>query len=96
MAIKPTDFIIYIKDLIVNVEREVGRDGFTYTTVTYQPFWENFIRGINKNCFMEEYERNLNKELKKFGGSYKRTKSGNSYLKFRSAKHYTLFVLRWT
>lgn len=108
MAIKPNDCIVKISDLVVGQEEYTDWDGRLTKRDRYEQYWRNFcihldvlrskvdwktMRGYNKDPYTEIEDA----ELAKFGVKLKRTKEwkGN-YLKFKSHKHLTAFILRWS
>ena len=108
MAIKPDDCIVKITDLVVGQREYLDYDGRKRMTDQYEKYWENFcrhtdelktkvdwstIRSFNKDVYAEIED----KELAKYGAIFKRTKEhkGN-YLKFKSHKHLTMFIMRWS
>ena len=108
MAIKPDDCIVKITDLIVGKEDYIDYDGRKQEVDRYEPYWANFcehldnlkskvdwstVRSFNKDLYAEVED----KELAKYGAKIKRTKEwkGN-YIKFKSHKHLTMFIMRWS
>lgn len=72
----------------------------------YEPYWENFCKHVDDIALSTPWDLSKNSspqdivmdaELAKYGGTFKRTKvfKGN-YLKFKSHKHLTMFILKWS
>ena len=100
MAIKPNDCVIKLKDLVVKTERVVDR-GQIIEKEHYAKYWENFLKHVaNTTDWASGWDaqnRNLKAELAKFNAIYKETKkSADRYIKFKTHKDLTMFVLRWS
>lgn len=105
MAIKPDDCVILIEDLVVGTKVGLHWDGQPIDVPLYEKYWENFNKHVDakskgvKSPDLRIDPRDIvfEEELKKYGAIYKRTKKWNDhYIKFKSQKHLTLFVLRWS
>jgi hypothetical protein len=109
MAIKPNDCVIRIADLVVGT-KEV-RDSWNGKTVEvdrYEKYWENFNDHVHKLAREVDISNwrdwrttpaNIvyEQELKKFHAVHKETKNWQDrYIKFKSHKHLTMFVLKWS
>lgn len=105
MAIKPDDCIVKINDLIIGYEDCHDMFGRKDIRPKYEKYWTNFCRhtdelkvgvkwtGHGKN----PWEQVVDDELAKHGAVLKRTKTyKNNYIKFKSHKHLTMFILKWT
>ncbi len=105
MAIKPDDCVIKVHDLIVGTKEATDWNGHKYKVDRYEKYWENFCEHVDKtnNSIQwnghgkNPWDQTIDVELAKYGAKYKRTKEykGN-YLKFRSHKHLTMFIMRWS
>ena len=109
MAIKPNDCIVKISDLVVGQEEYTDYDGRKRIVDRYETYWSNFCKHIEKlrkefnwgelrgRGHIDVWSEIENTELAKYGATLKRTKQykGN-YLKFKSHKHFTMFVMRWS
>jgi len=89
MAIKPTDHIVYTRNLIVKYNRNE-----LYIEPVYVDFWQNLLDHSQKisDKYYFESIKEVNKELAKFGGRYNHKKE---YIKFSSKADYTWFVMTW-
>jgi hypothetical protein len=109
MAIKPDDCVIRIEDLVVGTkEVQDSWNGKTVEVDCYEKYWENFTdhvsklaREIDTKDWKDWRKTPVNvvyeQELKKFHAVHKETKNWrNRYIKFKSHKHLTMFVLRWS
>lgn len=101
MAIKPNDCVIKIKDLEVGVEIIKGWDGRNKEVPVYEPYWANFLQHVKITCpqrvDMYTYDDHFVSELAKFNAVMKETKKWDDrYIKFKSHKDLTFFVLRWS
>lgn len=103
MSIKPSDCIVRIADLIIGEKHLFGN---LDTCDVYVPYWDKFMRHVrelakNRNN-LDDFRFDmaqvvLEEELGRFGAVYKQTKNfDNQYIKFKSHKHLTMFVLRWS
>jgi hypothetical protein len=100
MAIKPNDCVIKIEDLVVGSETVKdwrGRDG---QVAVYEPYWANFLAHVKETTDYQTgwdaYDRNFEQQLAKFNATFKNTKKWDDrYVKFKSHKDLTFFVLRW-
>lgn len=105
MAIKPNDCVIRITDLIVGTEDGVDMFGRKQLIPRYEQYWKNFCRHTDELKMnvtwqgqgKDPYQKVVDDELAKHGAVFKRTKDwkGN-YIKFKSHKHLTAFILRWS
>lgn len=109
MAIKPDDCVIRIEDLVVGTkEVQDSWNGKTVEVDRYEKYWENFdahVRKLAREVDTKDWrdwrktpaDIVFEQELKKFHAVYKDTKNWRDrYIKFRSHKHLTMFVLRWS
>jgi hypothetical protein len=101
MAIKPNDCVIKIKDLVVGFSTSKDMFGHPEEVPVYKSYWTNFLTHVKETTEWrsahDAYEKNLNRQLAKFNGTYKRTKNWNDhYVKFKSQSDFTFFVLRWS
>lgn len=100
MAIKPDDCVILVENLVVGTKEVHDWDGRKTKIPRYEKYWENFCEHVDKIRFNKKWDYaddTMNDELKKFGGKFKYTKEykGN-YVKFKSHKHLTMFIMRWS
>ena len=108
MAIKPNDCVVKISDLVVGEEQTLDMFGRATTVPRYEQYWRNFCQHtdqlkakvdwkkvpLNGRDVYAEIE---NQELAKYGATFKRTKQyKENYIKFKSHKHLTAFILRWS
>lgn len=105
MAIKPDDCVIRIEDLVVGRKRISDWDGRPRDIPLYEKYWENFnnhVDTMSKGVKSPDWRINprdiiFNEELAKFGAIFKETKKwSDRYIKFKSQKHLTLFIMRWS
>lgn len=105
MAIKPNECTIRIEDLVVGKKRTYFQDGNVYEIPIYAKYWENFNKHVDDiakgvktlNWRINRRDVIFKEELEKFGATYKHTKKWEDrYIKFKSHKHFTMFVLRWS
>lgn len=109
MAIKPNDCVIKIADLVVGTKKAIDLwNGKDIEVTEYEKYWENFNDHVNKltkavditgwkNWKVTPRDMVYTQELKKFGAVHKETKDYNdSYIKFKSHAHLTMFVLRFS
>lgn len=106
MAIKPDDCVIKIEDLVVGYENCIDQFGRNDHRPKYETYWTNFCRHTDElkmkikwECPQpkDPYQKVEDDELAKYGAVFKRTKEyKNNYIKFRSHKHLTMFILRWS
>ena len=107
MAIKPSDCIVKVSDLVVGEVETLDWDGRKTLVPVYERYWHNFCEHTDelkrqidwkttRHFAKDPYTAVEDQELAKFGVVLKRTKQwrGN-YLKFKSHKHLTAFILRW-
>lgn len=105
MAVKPNDCVIKINDLIIGYEDCLDMFGRKDIQPKYEQYWSNFCRHTDtlqmsikwNGCGKDPFQKVMDDELAKYGAVFKRTKEykGN-YIKFKSHKHLTMFILRWT
>ena len=100
MAIKPNDCVIKIKDLEVGFETVLDWDGRNKQVPVYESYWANFLEHVKVTTEWktgwDAYDRNFQKEVKKFNATYKQTKNyDDRYIKFNKHSDLTFFVLRW-
>lgn len=96
MAIKPDDCIIKIRDLEIGVDADTDDN-----IIKYEPYWENFLRYVRdttgSDMGWDAYNKNFEKQLKKFNATYKNTKKWDDrYVKFNTHGDLTYFVLKWS
>jgi hypothetical protein len=100
MAIKPDDCIIRVEDLVIGEKEYIDYDGRKHMTTQYEKYWENFCEHVDAVRKAQRANWNddiMNRELNKYGGLFKHTKKyKDNYIKFKSRKHLTMFVLRWS
>ena len=101
MAIKPNDCVIKIKDLEIGFDTVMDWSSRNQQVVIYEPYWANFLKHVeettNYKLGWDAYDKNFEKELKKFNATYKNTKSWDDrYIKFKKHSDLTFFVLRWS
>ncbi len=105
MAIRPNDCVIRITDLIIGTEDGVDMFGRKELVPKYELYWKNFCSHTD-NLKMnvkwsgqgkDPFQKVVDDELAKHGAVFKRTKDwkGN-YIKFKSHKHLTMFILKWS
>lgn len=99
MAIKPNDCVIRIKDLEIGVDT-IYVDGRSVEATVYETYWSNFCEHVKITTDWysgwDAYDKNFEKQLAKFNATYKQTKNYDErYIKFKSHKDLTFFVLRW-
>ena len=100
MAIKPNDCVVRIKDLEIGVET-INNAGMNVQVPVFEPYWNNFSRYVKDTTDWKSgwdaYDRNFEKQLVKFNATYKQTKNYDErYIKFKSPKDLTFFVLKWS
>lgn len=106
MAIKPNDCIIKVEELVIGYEDALDMFGRKSIVPKYERYWTNFCRHTDElkkdiNWGVPQptdpYQKIMDDELAKYGAVFKRTKvyKGN-YIKFKSHKHLTMFVLKWS
>lgn len=108
MAIKPNDCVIRIEDLVVGSKKIIDSwNGREIEVDRYERYWENFSSHVDKlakdvdtrnwnNWRVGPWDQVYAQELKKFGATHKETKEHRDrYIKFRSHKHLTMFIMRW-
>lgn len=106
MAIKPNDCVIRMQDLVIGQEPRHDIFGRDTTCDVYEKYWTNFCRHTDtlkskvnwsQPQPKDPYEKVFDDELAKYGAVFKRTKEykGN-YVKFKSHKHLTMFIMRWS
>lgn len=101
MAIKPTDCVIYIKDLIVYQESYRDSMGFYREEIRYVPYWQRFMEYVR-----QEEQRDglwipstsfMAKILEQHNATYHSPKDYNKrYIKFRTHADLTMFILKWS
>lgn len=106
MAIKPDDCVIKIEDLIIGYEDALDMYGRKDIVPKYEPYWKNFCLHTDTLKMAIKWDRTQPKdpyqkveddELKKYGAVFKRTKRyKDNYIKFKSHRHLTMFILRWS
>lgn len=108
MAIKPDDCIVKLADLVIGQTDYVDYDGRTRKIDQYENYWHNFCEHLDelkskvdwkstRSYNHDPYADVENVELAKYGVIMKRTKRyKDNYLKFKSHKHLTAFILRWS
>lgn len=105
MAISPDDCVVRIRDLVIGQEDCVDMFGRADKRPVYEKYWQNFCRHTDKlkvgvkwtGHGKDPWQQVVDDELAKYGASLKRTKEyKNNYIKFKSHKHFTMFVLRWS
>lgn len=109
MAIKPGDCVIKIEDMVIGTKRAIDSwNGREIQITEYEKYWENFNSHVHEvankidashwtNWKQSPSQLVYEQELKKFGAVHKETKNfSDRYIKFKSHKHLTMFVLRWT
>ena len=105
MAIKPDDCVIRIEDLVVGTKEITDWDGRPRQVPRYEQYWENFCRHtddlktkVKWNAHSKDpWQHVVDDELAKYGAIFKRTKQyRNNYVKFKSHKHLTMFIMRWS
>jgi hypothetical protein len=100
MAIKPTDCIVYIENLIQY--RELDVDGDTICIASgYVSWWQRFLENAvydQSSDIMYSDEIRINRLLRTHNASYHVPSKNYSrrYIKFRSDSDYTMFVLKWS
>lgn len=106
MAVKPHDCIIRVNDLIVGYQDGVDMFGRKDIAPRYEQYWTNFCRHTDQLQNQidwsrpqpkDPYQKIMDDELAKYGAVFKRTKEykGN-YIKFKTHKHLTMFIMRWS
>jgi hypothetical protein len=106
MAIKPNDCIIRVEDLVIGTKEVTDAwDNMPVKIPQYAKYWENFSAHVDKiNTDMawnghgkNPWDKTIDVELAKHGAKFKRTKEWhNNYIKFKSHKHLTMFIMRWS
>lgn len=108
MAIKPNDCIVRISDLVVGEVETIDWDGRKKMIPMYERYWHNFCEHLDeqkrkidwntaRHLSKDPYTAVEDQELSKYGVTFKRTKKWKeNYLKFKSHKHLTAFILRWS
>jgi hypothetical protein len=102
MAIKPDDCVIRLKDLEIGTDTVSDRFGRPQEVSVYEPYWANFLSHVKettdwKSGGWNEYDINFEKQLAKFNAVFKNTKKYDErYVKFKSHKDLTFFMLRWS
>jgi hypothetical protein len=105
MAIKPNECVIRVKDLVVGTKQQLDWDNRKYEVPQYAKYWENFCEHVDKTNSniswnghgKNPWDQTIDIELAKHGAKFKRTKEYNdNYLKFKSHKHLTMFIMRWS
>jgi len=101
MAIKPDDCVIKLKDLETGVRISKDWYGGNKEIPVYVPYWKNFLAHVKDTTDWKSgfnaYDENFNLQLAKFNGTFKQTKKWDDrYIKFRSHRDLTLFILRWS
>jgi hypothetical protein len=99
MSIKPDDCVIYL-DKLSTWEKRLDPFGRMSEQRIYPPYWEKFLRHANKkidwSLGINAQQNTLKAELKKHNATYKQTKNGSEYVKFKSHSALTMFILRWS
>jgi hypothetical protein len=99
MAIKPNDCVIRLKDLEIGTET-IYYSGKNVEVPVYEPYWKNFLDHISAKTDISGYwydPHDFEGQLAKFNATYKNTKNWDDrYIKFKSHKDLTFFVLRWS
>ena len=101
MSIKPNDCVIKLKDLVVERKRVFDQYGEIYDQENYVNYWTNFLKHVSETTDRElgwnAYDKNMSAQLAKFNAIYKETKKPEDrYIKFKTHKDLTLFVLKWS
>lgn len=111
MAIKPNDCVIRIEDLVVGTKKAIDSwNGKEVEVPRYEKYWENFNDHVDKlvskidtkTWNWKDWKHSptsvtYEQELKKFNAVHKETKNyKDRYIKFKSHKHLTLFIMRWS
>jgi hypothetical protein len=97
-----------MQDLVIGQEPCLDMFGRASTCDVYEKYWTNFCRHTDHlktkivwdsyNLHSKDpYQKVIDDELAKHGAVFKRTKEykGN-YIKFKSHKHLTMFILKWS
>jgi hypothetical protein len=99
MSIKPDDCVIYL-DKLSTWEKRPDMFGRMSEQRIYPPYWQKFLKHVNKkvdwSSSFNAQEKTLKEELKKQNATYKQTKNGGEYVKFKSHSALTMFILRWS
>jgi hypothetical protein len=101
MAIKPNDCVIRIKDLEIGVEKTLNWDGSRIEVPVYDRYWTNFLEHVKtttdwKSGGWNAYDINFAGQMAKYNAVYKQTKKYDErYIKFKSHRDLTYFVLKW-
>lgn len=100
MAIKPNDCVIKLKDLVVSRERVLDR-GEIIEKEKYAKYWTNFLKHVNDTTDWKSgwnaHDKNMSVQLAKFNATFKQTKNWDDrYIKFKTHKDLTMFVLKWS
>ena len=89
MAIKPTDHIVYLRDLVIGY-KDIAE---MYTVVIYADYWQNLIDYVEaRNPDFSVHTKEINRELAKYGAKYNHKKG---YIKFANEADHTWFVMHW-
>lgn len=100
MAIKPNDCVIKLKDLEVGFDIVKDWEGRPKQVPVYETYWANFLEHVKSTTDWKSewdaYDKNFERQLLKFNAIYKQTKKWDDrYIKFKSHKDLTFFVLKW-
>ena len=100
MAIKPNDCVIRIEDLVIGYETTKDWSGRPQQTPVYETYWANFLEHVKETTDWktewDAYDKNFERQLKKFNATFKHTKNYNDrYVKFKKHSDLTFFVLKW-
>jgi hypothetical protein len=99
MAIKPNDCVIRLKDLEIGT-KTIYYSGRNVEVPIYEQYWKNFLDHIAAKTDISGHwydPHDFEKHLSKFNAIFKNTKKyDDRYIKFKSHKDLTFFVLRWS
>lgn len=105
MAIKPTDYIVWLNRAGYWKEEHVWwaeeKELVYYKPNYWQKFYDHAIRDLKPASLKWQYSKREHKHaieegLKPYGVEYKESKNDGPYLRFKSEADYLLFIMKWS